>query len=348
MFAGICQSFWSAQNIGKSRRDFDLFYKLVSHQGRNKMNKDLMSQKIQILLEYGLAKLQAIMLVSGGSFLQDEGGSDLNTYWNNSKNFTVRDEFFLIANTILPLAKITTELEGEDWLLTFQAAFLSQVKQTVQSVRALDLLALSNCYADAFSVIRALHSRTNLMILFSLNPYLFRHWLDHPKDPKYLDGHIRNELGNHGLRTMIHSYEHNSELLHGQIQAHAEVGLFEKGIFNDIFAIKNQLYVLGKFIVAAFAHTIIQASMVGEIKKGQNKEEIANFESMFNQFFDTILSQNRWDHLFATIAKDRHWEKIGKKKYDIGGAFNYLEYKDQLIKFHRSSGQRKQLSKAYR
>lgn len=320
----------------------------VSHQERNKMNKDLMSIKIRILIEYGISEMQAVMLVSGASFLQDEGGLDLNTYWNDSKAFTVRDEFFLIANTIIPLAKITSELEGEDWLLTFQAAFLSQVKQTIQSVRALDLLVLANCYADAFGVIRAIHSRTNMMILFSLNPFLFRHWLDHPKDPKYLDGHIRTELGKHGLRTMIHSYEHASELLHGQIQAHSEVGLFEKGIFNDIYSIKNQLYVLGKFIVAAFAYTIIQASMVGKIKKGQDIEEITNFETMFNKLFDTILSQNRWDHLFAIIANDRHWKKIGKNKYDIGGYFNYLEYKDQLIKFHRSSGQRKQLSKAYR
>jgi len=233
-------------------------------------------------------------------------------------------------------------------LLSFQAAYLSQVKQTAQSVRALDLLSSANCYADAFSVIRALHSRTNLMMLFSLSPDLFRHWIDHPKDPKYLDGHIRSELGKHGLRTMIHSYELASELLHGQIQAHSDIGLFEKGIFNDIFAIKNHLFVLGKFIVAAFAYTIIQSTIVGEIKKGQNKEEIIKFESMFDHFFDTILSQNRWDHLFAIIANERHWEKIGKKKYDIGGTFNFSEYKEQVYKFHRKSGQRKQLSKEYR
>lgn len=312
------------------------------------MNQVLIAQKIHVLLKYGLSELQATKLVSSASFLQDAGGSAIESYWNDPDNFTVRDEFYLVANTIVPLAQIASELEGKDWLLTFQAAYLSQVKQTAQSVKALDFLSSANCYADAFGVIRALHSRTNLLLLFSFNPDLFRHWLDHPKDPKYLDGHIRTELGKHGLRTMIHSYELASELLHGHIQAHSDVGLFEKGIFNDISAIKNQLYILGKFIIAAFAYSIIQATLVGKINKGQNKAKVVEFESMFEYFFSTILSQKRWDHMFTLIANDRHWKKIGKKKYDIGGSFNYSEYKEQLFKFHRNSGQRKQLSKEYR
>lgn len=312
------------------------------------MNQVLIAQKIHVLLKYGLSELQATKLVSSAFFLQDAGGSSVELYWNDPDNFTVRDEFYLVANTIVPLAQIASELEGEDWLLTFQAAYLSQVKQTAQSVKALDILSSANCYADAFGVIRAFHSRTNLLLLFSFNPDLFRHWLEHPKDPKYLDGHIRTELRKHGLRTMIHSYELASELLHGQIQAHSDVGLFEKGIFNDIYAIKNQLYILGKFIIAAFAYSIIQATLVGKINKEQNKVEVVEFESMFDNFFSTILSQKRWSHMFTLIANDRHWKKIGKKKYDIGGSFNYSEYKEQLFKFHRNSGQRKQLSKEYR
>lgn len=312
------------------------------------MNQPLLTQKIDVLLKYGLSKLQATKLVASAFFLQDEGGTAVESYWLDPNNFSTRDEFFLVANTITPLAHIASKLEGEDWLLTFQTAYLSQVKQTAQSVKALDLLSIANCYADAFGVIRALHSRTNLLLLLSFNPDLFRHWLGNPKDPKYLDGHVRRELGKHGLRTMTHSYELSSELLHGQIQAHSDIGLFEKGIFNNIPAIKNQLYNLGKFIIAAFAYSIIQATLVGKIDKKQNKTEVIEFDSMFNNFFSSILSQNRWEHMFTIIAEDRHWEKMGKNKYEIGGSFNYLEYKEQLSKFHRKSGQKKQLSKEYR
>lgn len=58
------------------------------------MNKDLMAEKIYVLIKYGLPELQAIDLVSAASFLQGEGGSELETYWNDPDNFTVRDEFF--------------------------------------------------------------------------------------------------------------------------------------------------------------------------------------------------------------------------------------------------------------
>jgi len=312
------------------------------------MKHILIAKKVHVLLKYGMSELQATKLVSSASFLQDAGGSALESYWNDPDNFNIRDEFYLVANTVIPLAQIASELEGKDWLLTFQAAYLSQVKQTSQSIKALDILSLANCYADAFGVIRSLHSRTNLLLLFSFNPDLFRHWLEYPKDPKYLDGHIRKELGKQGLRTMTHSYEVASELLHGQIQAHLDIGLLEKGIFNDISAIKSQLYILAKFIIAAFAYSMVQATLVGKINEGQNKEEVVELESMFDHFFITILSQQRWQHMFTLIANDRHWKKIGKKKYDIGGSFNYIEYKEQLSKFHRVSDQRKQLSKEYR
>lgn len=299
-----------------------------------------MANKIDILLKYGLSQFQASRMVAGACFLKDEGGSDLESYWIDSDNFTARDEFFLVANSIIPLANIASTLHGEGWLLKFQTAYLSQVKQNAQSIKALDLLTIANCYADAFGVIRALHSRTNLLLLFSFNPDLFRHWLDNYKDPKYLDGHIRRELEKHGLRTMTHSYELASELLHGQLQAHSDIGLFEKGIFNNLPAIKDQIYILGKFILAAFAYTIIQATLIGEIKREQNKREVIEFDAMFDTFLNKILSQSKWNHLFTVIANERHWEKIGKNKYDIGGSFNYLEYKEQLLKFHRSSGQK--------
>lgn len=314
---------------------------------KKNMNQVLMAEKISILSKYGLPVFQATKLVASAFFLQDEGGSAVESYWTDPNNFTARDEYFLVANTIIPLAQISSTLEGEEWLLTFQTAYLSQVKQTAQSVKALDLLSIANCYADAFGVIRALHSRTNLLLLFSFNPDLFRYWLANPKDPKYLDGHIRRELEKHGLRTMTHSYELASELLHGQIQAHSDVGLFENGIFNNIPAIKNRLYILGKFILGAFAYSIIQATLIGKICKEQNKKEVIEFESMFDNFLDTILSQNKQEHMFTIIAEERHWEKIGKNKYDIGGSFNYLEYKEQLLKFHRNSGQKKHLSKEY-
>jgi hypothetical protein len=314
------------------------------------MNNVLITQKIQVLLKYGLSTVQATKLVSGAAFLQDEGGPDLLSYWCDCDNFTVRDEFFLIANTIFPLALFAKSIEGKDWLLTFQAAYLSQVKQNAQSIYALDTLLKSKCYADAFGVIRSLHSRTNLLLLFSFAPDLFRNWLKNPKDPKFLDGHVRNELEKHGVKIMGHSYEFASELLHGQIQALSDIGLFEKGIFNSITAINKQLYVLGKFIIAASSYSIIQALLIGESHNPNSgvNTEVAELEAMFDSFFDTILSQNRWDHMFTVIANDRHWKKIGKNKFDIGGSFNYLEYKQQLNKFHKNKGQKKQLSKEYR
>jgi hypothetical protein len=307
----------------------------------------LLDRQLRTLFAWGLDRRYVDHLVGASLWFQEMGGTPVDEYWKLPPRFDLRDEFFLVANSVFALASIVSTLTpAHDWCLSFQVAFLYQTKAHAQGVVALDTLARERCYADAFAVARAIHSRVNLLVLCSLAPGLFDRWLKNPQNPLFLDGNIRAELEAHGIDTMDHLYEAASEILHGQHEASTEIGYLQKGVFPDLPPIADQLYTMGKFMLAASAFGMIQMSKLD----GQDGEAAAqvDIETLYDRLQQDVLHQARLDHLWTTLASARHWRKVGKDRYDAGGLFRFSSYRDQLEKFHRSSRQRKTLSKKYR
>lgn len=285
-------------------------------------------------------------LTAGAMFFEISGGLPGSHYWKN-KEFDIRDEYFVILNAYLSSAEFIHKFEGNnEWKKSFDVSYLFQVKLNMQSALSLELLTRSHCYADAFTVIRSLLSRVNFLILFALNPELYDEWLKNPKDEKFLDGHVREELANQGIYVAPHLYELSSEIIHGQGQALSDIGYFEKGVFPEIFAIYNQIFVISKFIFGMMYYTFI-CMTVQDFEKKEQPEELKMHLELFDWLQKNYLLPNRSDHMYTILAEDRFWEKIGKNKYNIGGLHNFEGLKSQIEKFHRSSGQEKKLGKKY-
>lgn len=310
------------------------------------MSDELIAEKLLALQGFGLTSEQSVSLLGGAMYYEKMGGTKLASYWPKEGKFGVRDEYYVITNSIFALASLCQKVDPSDWLLSFQVAYLFQLKTNAQTILAIDHLVSQHCYADAFAVTRSLHSRVNLLLICSLSPALFNDWLKNPKDPKYLDGHIRQELEAHGINTMEHLYEFGSEIIHGHYQGHTDIGYFEQGLFNEISGISSRIFILAKFLFGICAYSMIQTTLLG-CKGKTGLEPVEQMNEMYEKLFESTLSPNRWDHLQVMVAEDRHWKKVGKNTYDLGGCFSYGKYKDQLEKFHRSSGQRKKLSKRY-
>jgi len=307
---------------------------------------DIMKEKMIFLIRNGIPKESVANLTAGAMWFQEMGGIPLNEYWVREK-FDNRDEFFLLANTLFSLTHLaSTSKHKNEWRLTFDGAFLFQAKANAQSVVAIEKTVSANCYADAYAVCRAMHSRLNLLLLFSLNPFLFDYWLKNPKDERFLDGRIRSELENNGICTMPHLYKLYSEIIHGQYPALAETGYMEQGVFIEIPAIKNTIYVAAKFILAMASYSMLSMA-IADLDSASFLAPVQEWEILFDFLTKDILAHNRFDHLWTVLAESRHWEKMGKNRYKVGSSFDYKGYRDQLIKFHRASGQRKRLSKQY-
>jgi hypothetical protein len=307
------------------------------------MRNSLMDKKIDILTDYGLPLKQSISLCTSSLYFQVIGGTKMDAYWNDSKLFDIRDEFYLVSNSYISVLRISQQIDAMDWLLKFQVAYLFQFKQNLQSIKSIDILTDQKCYADAFAVCRAMQSRANLLMLCSLEPNLFDHWLKNPKDPRFLDGHIKRELESNGLNTMDHIYELASEIIHGHLLGHSNIGFFTKGIFNYIPAIRNQIYVVGKFLLSIVAYSVLQATLI----INPHNEDLREMDELYNYFFGSVLAFSRLDNLWALIAEDRHWKKVGKKRFIAGSSYNFEQYREQLIKFHKPLRQKKRLSKEY-
>ena len=286
------------------------------------------------------------ILTAGGMYFEEMGGIPFREYWITDA-FDNRDEFFLIANTSFSLAHLAGTLKPKnEWRLSFDVAFLFQTKANAQSIVAIEKLASANCYSDAFAICRTMHSRLNLLLLCSLNPSLFNHWLKNPKDEKFLDGHIRDELRNNGVHSMQHLYELYSEIVHNQFQALADTGYMEQGLFVDIPAIKNAIYVTAKFILAMSSYSMLSMAII-DLGSDSPSVHLQEHEVLFSFLKGKVLVPNRFDHMWTVLAEDRHWEKVGKNKYRIGDSFDFDGYREQLFKFHRVEGKRKKLSKKY-
>lgn len=284
------------------------------------------------------------LLVSGGLYFEHMNGVPLSEYWNQ-KQFDNRDEFFVMLNSYFSLVSaINKTPHNNEWRLKFDVAYLFQLKSNAQSAKSLDILANSGCYADSYVICRAMISRVNLLMLCALNPNLFDQWLKNPKDERFLDGHVRSELINNGLNTIPHFYELMSEIIHGHATGLADIGYLQKGLFTEIKPIRNQIYVMAKFIIAMSYQLML--SMALQDCNGKVPDGLRVYDDFFQWLKKHYLVHNRIDQLFTFMAEDRHTEKIGKDKYVVGSTYNYDEIRVQLSKFHRT-GQSKKLSKKY-
>jgi len=305
-------------------------------------------EQIKFLINFEIPDNIIGDLIASGLYLEVNGGVPLNSYWQDVEQSTMRDEFYLTVNFMISFLGLIQKLEPvNEWRGLFDVAFLFQFKSNIQSICSVDYLTKKSCYGDAFSVLRTLHSRLNLLLLVSLEPRLFDEWLRHPKNPKFLDGHVRCELENNNIYTMKHIYEFASELVHGQFTSLNDIAYLEKGIFVNIPAVEHQIYALSKFIVSMIGFSML-SMVVTDIDKAILPEIVRSREVAFQIISEKFLTFNDLRNLFSVLAKDRHWVKVGKKKYHAGGIFNYSDYREQLWKFHRLTGQKKSLSKEYK
>jgi len=297
-----------------------------------------------------LPERQATKLILGGYYFQERGGVELTTYWNDPSNFDDRDEFFLIANSHLIFIDLIKEHDVifiEDWLGEFQVAYLFQMKLNAQTIKSIDILLSQNCHADALMICRALQSRTNFLLLCSLEPDLFDHWCKNPNSKRYREGQVRKELAIHDIYTMDHIYKLTSEIIHGHSVGHAGIGYFEKGWFTEIPSVRHQVYSIAKFVLAASTYAYIQAMLIGS-KAGANIKDIEDMDHLYEHFFEMILAPNRIDHLFSVIlAEERHCIRTGQNEGIIGGTYSLDQLKDQIQKFHRTDGSQNRLSERY-
>jgi hypothetical protein len=129
--------------------------------------------RYKFLMNYDIEPEFMELIITGSMWYEKVGGTSVSTYWEGTIDQQLRDEFFLIANTVFGLAGVAGTPSANKMQEKFDGAYLFFIKLTGQTVRAVDLLATNQCYSDAFSIIRSLHSRVNLLLLFSLSPDLF-------------------------------------------------------------------------------------------------------------------------------------------------------------------------------
>ena len=254
-------------------------------------------------------------------------------------------EFSLVATSTLSLVHLFARPSKSDREIEFDVAFLFFAKGLASSAATIQLLTTSRCYADAFAVVRTLHTRVNLLALVALGPHLFDDWLKSPKEPRFRDGRVRGELAHHGIYTFPHMYEQASEVVHAQFTALAETGYMETGLFPRLPAIENRVLASAKFLfgIAGWIGVNVLLSRAGR----QPDQDISDHEALFAFLDSDILAPDRIDHLPTSIAEDRHWVAIAKNKMAFGQWFSSEEYRRQLELFQRAS-QPKRLGKNYR
>ena len=185
----------------------------------------------------------------------------------------------------------------------------------------------------------------NLLALFALGPHLFDEWLKDPRDKRFLDGRIRDELANHGISIFPHLYEQFSESVHGQYQALADAGYLEEGLLRRIVALENQVLVASKLLFGAVGTLGLSALELWP-REGI-RENLDESKELFGFLLDQILPPHRWGHLFTTIAEERHWRPAGKDKEIVAEWLDHGELRRQLELFGRKS-RPKELGRPYR
>jgi hypothetical protein len=136
-----------------------------------------------------------------------------------------------------------------------------------------------------------------------------------------------------------------SEIIHRQFEALAEAGYLEAGLFPQLPAIENRVLASAKFLFGVIGW--VGTTVLDFQSRGSVDEGVSDYLNLFNFLDKDILAPNRFDHLPASIAEDRHWIQIGKDKMAIAHWFSQSEFRRQLELFHRQS-QPKQLGKLYK
>jgi hypothetical protein len=305
------------------------------------------------MVALGVPSALARIPVAGALYLADMDAPEPAVWWPSDlgssevDNWLARQhaELSLVLTSTLSVMALFGRPSKRDEDIEFDVAFLFFAKGLAPSAAAIQLLTGARCYTDGFGVVRSLHTRVNLLALMSLGPHLFDEWLKAPKQSRFLDGKVRSELLNHGIYTFPHMYEQASEVVHSQLFAIAEAGYMEAGLFPRIPGVENRVLASTKFLLGIVG--AIGVSVLALRAAHHGDQDVADHLALFEFLNEDILAPNRFDHLLASIAEDRHWIPIGKDKTAIGHWFSPQEYRRQLELFRRAS-QPKRLGKAYR
>jgi hypothetical protein len=283
-----------------------------------------------VLVNYGLTEGQAWRLVAGSAYFYEKGGVDPTTYWSDPKDFNARDEFYLIINSYMAFTRIISkcqDCELQDWLGELHVAYFYFFKLNAQSVKSIDILLNSCCYADAFALCRLIQSRVNLLLLCACHPEYFEEFIKKPLNFK--ESRVRKELASYGISVMDHVYKLSSEIIHGHLSGNGDVGYFEKGLFVDLPVVRDRIYIIMAYIFAALVYSITSATLIG-VSDGFNNQEVLSMSQMYEGCFKNILDPWRLKHIFAIMAEDRHCIKIDDDNCCLGRVYDLSRIKEVI------------------
>lgn len=307
---------------------------------------DRMTQRMQALATHGVPVVHLEYPVAGLEWFEHYGGREGTASIWNHQEWTNRDDFFLVAGACFHVTSLLGRLPSQnDWRAEFDVAGLFLAKMIAQSVRSIDLVTRACSYVDAFTLLRPLAARANLLLLCALEPGLFDRWLREPTLPEFREREIEKELANCGIDTMGYVYDLASELTHSHFQAVGETGFLEQGIFPVIPAVSNRVYVTAKFLLGLVSWTTAVALRADFIETAV-PEDVQGQYDLQKYLHADVLHGARWDHLFATMAEDRHWVKLGKSQWKAGGTVDWTRCEDVIQKCRRSR-QPKRVGKRY-
>ncbi len=289
--------------------------------------------KIEALNNNSIPTCAHRSIINGACYFENATGVKLSEYWN-LREFDNRDEFFVVLNSYFGLIGILNEVPHKnEWRLKFDVAYLFQLKPNAQSALALNLLTDRNCYADAYSVCRTMISRLNLTVLFAFNPELFDGWLKSPNDDKFKDGNVRKELHKVGMSTVPHLYRLTSEVIHNQFMGLADVGYFEQGLFPNLPGVKNEIWVIAKFVIGMTYNTILSMGLQ-DCEGDIIPERLEAHKEFLTWLKKNYFVNNRIDHVWTFIPEDRHRSKSNSYENKFMSCYDFDEVTKQIQLFH--------------
>lgn len=259
---------------------------------------------------------------------------------------TLTDECFIAIGEFISSTQIIEKrIEKNGFAKSYNLASNFFTKSFIQSMDSIIMLVKKNYYIDSLVLLRSFISKVNLLLLILLNPDLWEDWKHNPKKDIYLDGKIRQELENNGLYIGSHFYELLSEITHGQAMAFIETGYWE----NDTISMENKhwefkIFTILKFLISTVTFINVEINLID--KEFNKQDSLFQFKVFHDEITEIMLSPNRLEHFLLGMAEDRHWNKVGKDKYDIGSFMSMSNIIENIHKFYRK-GQKKKLSKNY-
>lgn len=305
------------------------------------------------LRSYGLSEDQCEQIITSLSHLQKLGlklEKDLFSD-ESSKNIAsedqLRDEMFLylflfVSSTFNFMGMVNKHDNGSK-ALSYAVAQSTYLKAILETVLACDSCAQRNLYPDAFILIRSLISKQNNLSLFALNPFIYDDWIKNPKDLRYRDGLIRAELSKHDVEFTDLFYEEFSELVHGHIGALLNYGYLDGGLFSDIPALRNKIYVQLKFTIAPLCYFAVH--VMKNTVYSVEKKKVDLLESVL-KILEPRLAPGRLEHLQNLMVEERNWKKVGKNTMQSGPSIDFKKIGEQIEKFYRKK-QPKKLTSPY-